>query len=63
MNSIQTTPEPENIKQTLADAHRNCQAMELAGICLEEAIVKIEQEILTRRKQQLEKVSSIDLQP
>jgi hypothetical protein len=30
--------------------------MELAGIYLEEAIIKIEQEILIRRKQQLEKV-------
>jgi hypothetical protein len=30
--------------------------MELAGIYLEEAIVKIEQEILNRRKQQLGKV-------
>jgi hypothetical protein len=51
MNSIPTIPEPEKIKQTLARAHRNCQEMELAGICLEEVIVKIEQEILTRRKQ------------
>jgi hypothetical protein len=56
MNSIPTIPEPEKIKQTLANAHRNCQEMELAGIYLEEAIVKIEQEILTRRKQQLGKV-------
>jgi hypothetical protein len=51
-----TIPEPEKIKQTLAKAHRDCQEMELAGIYLEEAIVKIEQEILTRRKQQLGKV-------
>jgi hypothetical protein len=51
-----TIPEPEKIKQTLAAAHRNCQEMELAGIYLEEAIVKIEQEILNRRKQQLGKV-------
>ena len=56
MNSMPTIPEPEKIKQTLATAHRNCQEMELAGIYLEEAIVKIEQEILTRRKQQLGKV-------
>jgi hypothetical protein len=55
MNSIPTIPEPEKIKQTLARAHRNCQEMELAGIYLEEVIVKIEQEILTRRKQQLGK--------
>jgi hypothetical protein len=51
-----TIPEPEKIKQTLAKAHRDCQEMELAGIYLEEAIVKIEQEILNRRKQQLGKV-------
>jgi hypothetical protein len=51
-----TTPEPAKLKQTLAKAHRNCQEMELAGIYLEEAIVKIEQEILTLRKQQLGKV-------
>jgi hypothetical protein len=50
-----TTPEPEKIKQTLAVAHRNCQEMELAGIYLKEVIVKIEQEILTRRKHQLGK--------
>jgi hypothetical protein len=56
MNSMPTIPEPEKIKQTLAAAHRNCQEMELAGIYLEEAIVKIEQEILNRRKQQLGKV-------
>jgi hypothetical protein len=56
MNSVPIIPEPEKIKQTLANAHRNCQEMELAGIYLEEAIVKIEQEILTRRKQQLGKV-------
>jgi hypothetical protein len=55
MNSMPTIPEPEKIKQTLANAHQNCQEMELAGIYLEEAIVKIEQEILTRRKQQLKK--------
>ena len=51
-----TLPDPEKIKQTLARAHRNCQEMELAGIYLEEAIVKLEQEILTQRKQQLGKV-------
>jgi hypothetical protein len=55
MNSMPTIPEPEKIRQTLANAHRNCQEMELAGIYLEEVIVKIEQEILTRRKQQLGK--------
>jgi hypothetical protein len=53
MNSIPTIPEPEKIKQTLARAHRNCQEIELAGIYLEEVIVKIEQEILTRRKQKI----------
>ena len=56
MSSVPTIPEPEKIKQTLANAHRNCQEMELAGIYLEEAIAKIEQEILSRRKQQLGKV-------
>jgi hypothetical protein len=56
MNSIPTIPEPERIKQTLARAHRNCQEMELAGIYLEEVIAKIEQEVLTRRKQRLGKV-------
>lgn len=56
MNSTPITPEPEKIKQTLANAHRNCQEMDLAGIYLEEAIIKIEREILTCRKQQLGKV-------
>jgi hypothetical protein len=56
MISMPTIPEPEKIKQTLAKAHRNCQEMELAGIYLEEVIVKIEQEMLTRRKEQLGRV-------
>ncbi len=48
-----TIPEPDKIKQTLAKARRNCQEMELAGIYLEEVIIKIEQEILTHHKQKL----------
>jgi hypothetical protein len=62
MNSIPTIPEPEKIKQTLARAHRNCQEMELAGIYLEEVIVKIEQEILTRRKEQLGKALDVKVE-
>jgi hypothetical protein len=62
MNSIPTIPEPEKIKQTLARAHRNCQEMELAGIYLEEVIVKIEQEILARRKQQLRKALEVKVE-
>jgi hypothetical protein len=53
---MNNTPEPEKLKQTLANAHRNCQEMDLAGIFLEEAITKVEQEILTQRKQRLRKV-------
>lgn len=56
MTDLPTLPDPEKIKQTLAKAHRNCQEMELAGIQLEEVIVKLEQENLTRRKQQLGKL-------
>jgi hypothetical protein len=56
MTSLPTLPDPEKIKQTLAKAHRNCQEMEFAGIQLEEVIVKLEQENLTRRKQQLGKL-------
>jgi hypothetical protein len=56
VTSLPTLPDPEKIKQTLAQAHRNCQEMELAGIQLEEVIVKLEQENLTRRKQQLGKL-------
>ena len=56
MTSMPTLPDPEKIKQTIARAHRNCQEMELAGIQLEEVIVKFEQEILTQRKQQLGKL-------
>ena len=64
MSSIPTIPDPEKIKQTLARAHRNCQEMELAGIQLEEVIAKLDsrserlhqREILTQRKQRLEKV-------
>ncbi|WP_404787162.1 hypothetical protein [Altericista sp. CCNU0014] len=56
MTSLPTFPDPEKIKQTLAKAHRNCQEIELAGIQLEEVIVKLEQENLTRRKQQLRKL-------
>ncbi|MBW4549583.1 MAG: hypothetical protein KME35_00420 [Aphanocapsa sp. GSE-SYN-MK-11-07L] len=55
MTSLPNLPDPEKMKQTLAKAHRNCQEMELAGIQLEEVIVKFEQENLTRRKQQLGK--------
>jgi hypothetical protein len=62
MNSIPTIPEPEKIKQTLARAHRNCQEMELAGIYLEEVIVKIEQEILACRKQQLRKALDVKVE-
>ena len=51
-----TLPDPEKIKQTLARAHRNCQEMELAGLYLEEAIVELEREISTQRKQQLGRV-------
>jgi hypothetical protein len=50
-----TIPEPEKIKQTLANAHQNCQEMELAGIYLEEVIIKIEKEILSRHKRHLKK--------
>jgi hypothetical protein len=56
MTFLPTLPDPEKIKQTLAKAHRNCQEMELAGIQLEEVIAKLEQENLTRRKQQLGKL-------
>ena len=56
MTSLPTLPDPEKIKQTLAKAHRNCQEMELAGIQLEFVIVKLEQENLRRRKQQLGKL-------
>ncbi|MGK7873859.1 MAG: hypothetical protein AB4426_11270 [Xenococcaceae cyanobacterium] len=56
MTSMPTLPDPEKIKRTLAKAHRNCQEMELAGIQLEEVIVKLEQENLNRRKQQLGKL-------
>jgi hypothetical protein len=56
MSSIPTIPDPEKIKQTLARAHRSCQEMELAGIQLEEVIAKLDREILTQRKQRLDKV-------
>jgi hypothetical protein len=51
-----TIPEPSKLKQTLAKAHRNCQEMELAGIYLEQVIVKVEHEILNRRQQLLKKI-------
>jgi hypothetical protein len=56
MSSMNTSPEPDKIKQTLARADRNCQEMELAGIQLEEVIAKLDREILTQRKQRLGKV-------
>ncbi len=55
MTSMTNLPDPEKIKQTLTRAHRSCQEIELAGIQLEEVIIKLEQEILTQRKQQLGK--------
>jgi hypothetical protein len=48
-----TIPEPDKIKQTLAKARRSCQEIELAGIYLEEVIIKIQQVILTYEKQNL----------
>ena len=56
MSTTPTLPDPDKIKQTLARARRSCQEMELAGIYLEEVIVKLELEIVTQRKQQLVKV-------
>jgi hypothetical protein len=53
MNHQPTFPEPEKIKQTLAKARRSCQELELAGIQLEEVIVRLEQDSLNKRKQHL----------
>jgi hypothetical protein len=56
MTYTPTFPDPEKLKQTLANAHRNCQEMELAGIQLEKVILKLEQEKLTQYKQWPRKV-------
>jgi hypothetical protein len=45
----------DQLKQTLAKAHRNCQEMELVGLQLEEAISRLEAENRQRRRQQLER--------
>ena len=45
----------DQLKQTLAKAHRNCQEMELVRLQLEEAISRLEAENRLRRRQQLEK--------
>ena len=66
MSFIPTIPAPEKIKQTLAQAHRNCQEMKLAGIQLEEVIAKLDsrsvrvasrsEKRLRQRKQRLGKL-------
>ncbi len=46
----------QKLKQTLAQAHRHCQEMELAGLQLENIISQLEHENRQRRIQQLGKV-------
>jgi hypothetical protein len=48
----------DQLKQTLAKAHRNCQEMELVGLQLEEAISRLEAENRQRRRQQLENLEN-----
>ena len=56
MNKKPVVPNPDKIAQTLSKAHRACQEMELAGLELEEVIVKLEQENRNQRKKYLSKV-------
>lgn len=56
MTQIPELPNQKKVKQTLANCHRSCQEMELAGLQLEEALVKIEQENRQKRIQQLGKI-------
>ena len=49
-------PDPVKVKQTIANSRRSRQAMELAGLQLEEAILKLEAHNRLARKARLNKV-------
>ena len=57
MNETIVWPNPEKVKKTLAEAHRACQDMELAGLELQEVIDMLEREVREQRKQRLMRTS------
>ena len=57
MNETPFLPDPEQVKQTLAKAHRACQDMELAGLELQEVIEILERNIREQRLKRLKQVS------
>lgn len=59
MNQSKTIPKLDKVKQTVANSRRRRQELALASLQLEELIVKLEQENLFRRIQQLDKILEI----
>ena len=57
MNETPFLPDPEQVKQTLAKAHRACQDMELAGLELQDVIEMLERNIREQRLKRLKQVS------
>ncbi|SKB14233.1 conserved hypothetical protein [Planktothrix sp. PCC 11201] len=57
MNETPFLPDPQQVKRTLAKAHRACQDMELAGLELQEVIEMLERNIREQRLKRLKQVS------
>ena len=57
MSEIRQIPDPETVKPTIANAHRACQEMELAGLELQEVIDMLERNIREQRLRRLRQVS------
>lgn len=58
MNKTPIVPNADKISRTISKAHRVCQEIELAGLELQEAIVKLEQENRAKRRKYLNKLLS-----
>jgi hypothetical protein len=57
MSETRQMPDPEKVKQTIANAHRACQEMELAGLELQEVIDMLDRNIREQRLKRLRRVS------
>lgn len=66
MNDQLPVPDPEQVKQTIANSRRRRLKMEIAGLELEEIIARLEHQNRQRRLQRLQQVlsaSPIESQP
>ncbi|WP_017718710.1 hypothetical protein [Kamptonema formosum] len=59
MSEMPPVPDPEKVKQTVANSRRSRQEMELAGLQLELLMAQLEQESQQKRMKQLNKVLSV----